>query len=121
MGWINYIVIPKYKLKVEINRYCTDMWLSHIEEDMKLINSLHEEAQKYTEENTKFKDITMDEFSLKYTLANKLIGLLGLADYYLYEYMFMLLLKQRNIDFEVLSEYELEDHPKYKKYKTIEM
>ena len=124
MGWSNYIVIPDWKLMIEISRYCNQGDLEYIKEDLEMIYKLHDELQRYSGEETNFRKTTMSEMSLRYVHSKKCEQLFNIMEYYINEFIFMKFLEDRNIKYRVISEFDLDDkegenYQLDKKYKVI--
>lgn len=120
MGWCNYIVVDKYKLKFEISRYVNVDDVDNIQE---LIKSIFDEYETIRESDIMFETNHSDRVnnSIK-NIGYKIIDLMitSMEEYYFYDYMLMLWLRQRGIDYRVISEYELENKEEpASKYKTI--
>lgn len=110
MGWANYIVIPDWKMMMEISRYCNQDDLEYIKKDLELIDNLQEELALYMgEDEASFNNTTMHEMSLRYIHSKKCERLFNLCDYNLNEFMFMLLLENYKIEYTVISESEVDD------------
>jgi predicted Zn-dependent protease len=116
MGYCQYIVIPKLKILIEISRYIREDDLPLIEEDLTLINLMHEELQRYTGEEKSFRNVTMEELSKKIVLSDKTLSLISLFDYYMMEYMFLLFLNEYEIEWRIITEYELYDESDKENY-----
>jgi len=116
MGYCQYIVIPKLKILIEISRYIREDDLPLIKEDLTLINLMHEELQRYTGEEKSFRNVTMEELSKKIVLSDKTLSLISLFDYYMMEYMFLLFLNEYEIEWRIITEYELYDESDKENY-----
>lgn len=127
MGWVNYIVVPDWKMMFEISRYMNmtsehSNELEFIQSDIKKIgNQLSELPDTAFEE--KYKDVTLHNFTRYVQIAETCQSLFGMADYYLPEYMLMQLLENHKIKYRIISEFDLdkegENKDLDKKYKVV--
>jgi hypothetical protein len=126
MGWSNYIVIPDWKLIVEISRYINQDDLLYIREDLESLEKLHNDLQRYSGEETNFRTATMSEISLRYVYSEKCEQLFSMMSDFMNEYILMKFLEDRNTQYRVISEFDLDDekgenYQIKKKYKLIEI
>lgn len=119
-GWSNYITIPDWKLMFEISRYCNQDNLEYIKKDLELLENLHEELQRYSNDEISFKKTSMHEMSLRYVHSKKCEEFFNVCDYHLNEFMFMLLLEKYKVEYMVLSESEIDDRKnEFKDFRRI--
>ena len=120
MGWVNYIVVDKWKMKFDISRYVQADDLDEIKKRLKKIDEIYEELPEDAfEEN--HKNISLERFIQYMDLAKTTRELKIWSDCYLLEFMFMLFLKDRHVDCRVISEFDLDkkDEPA-KKYVSVD-
>lgn len=120
MGWSKYIVDDVNKIKYEISR---NVHVEEFDEIVSEICRIHENYSRLYGKDLKFEQI--DDYSKHILMDTGLTMhdvLVMSMDEYFYDFMFMIWLKNRDIDFRVVSEFELSDEDEPANgYKTIRM
>ena len=118
MGWSNFIIVKDLKLIFEITRYVDE---ENVEEFIKQLDELVELAEDnetFVElYNIKYTELTISDLSkLAMTAEKSYLLFCGFE----YDLLLLAWLKNREIDFEIVSEFDF-DIKKYKKegYKII--
>lgn len=116
MGWNNYLVIPSWNMLIETSRYIDEDTLDYISDN---INGLTKEIEE-------FDPNILEENYNKFTLSG-LASLVKIADKSIvfqeldYAYLFLMFLKSRDIQFEIIDEFFYDENKdKYKNYRVIE-
>jgi len=63
MGWINYIVVPQWKVKIQVNRE-TDSLSEHVEKSLETLADGLEELDIYEIKQKKLTDLTAGDFEV---------------------------------------------------------
>ena len=113
MGWVNYIVIPKFKMIIETSRYVDEDSLDFIENAYtKLLNVLEDFNSELLHEN--LQSIDLSDFADMITITRQ--ADIIFSDFHI-DYLLLLWLKKKGIEFEIISEFEYEKQKsKYKNY-----
>ena len=112
MGWINYLIIPSWKIAIEMTRHVDELE-DYIEEALDEI--LEMEDIEYMDE-VKVKDLTISDLAELYNSHQILSKLVTIDDAIVFLLYF---LKKRGIEYEIVSEFEF-DKNKYKGFKIVE-
>ena len=120
IGWTNFIIVDDWKMKFEISRYVNT-------EDAEYIYQFIEKVRESVEElsleafEEKYREITLKSMIEYISIAKDTSSLFSMVDCYLNEFIFMKFLKDRNIPFRIISEFDLDKEDELAKdYKTIE-
>lgn len=114
MGWTNFIIIPKLKLIIEISRHINEL----DDYQKKAIDYLtdeerYEDGDEYIE-NKNIKNISIKDLTRlfnTYEQANCLVGMES-------DKLFLYWLENKNIDYEIKSEFEVHDNKELEKLKA---
>ncbi len=116
MGWSNYIIIPDYKLLIEVPRniddiedYAENAIDSAIDEENIDVGENFEEECALTIDNVPINKITIKDIAKLYKRYEIVQNLAGTD----YNVLLLFWLKKREIDFEIKSEYNM-DIKKYR-------
>jgi hypothetical protein len=111
MGWSNYIVIPKWKLLIEVSRDVNDLAdyeraaIDKIIDDENLDYDTHFDGEDVVEMgNVQINQVTIRDFAELYKRHDIVQSLAGMD----YNKLFLYWLKRRSIDFSVQSEHSLD-------------
>jgi len=120
IGWCQYIIVDDWKMKFVISR---NLHADDVEYICELIDKIKNSVEELPIEafEEKYRDITLQSMADYISIAKDTSSLFSMVDWYLNDYIFMRFLKDRNIPYRVVSEFELdkEDEPA-RDYKTIE-
>ena len=98
MGWSNYIIIPEFKLAIEVSRYVED-----IEEyEKEALYAITEERDVEDVENVKVRDITVKDLTTLYNAHEIVSSLTGFE----IDKLLLFWLRNRGIEYEIKSEFE---------------
>ncbi len=98
MGWSNYIIIPEFKLAIEVSRYVED-----IEEyEKEALYEITEEKEVEDVENVKVRDITVKNLTTLYNAHKIVSSLTGFE----IDKLLLFWLQKRGIEYKIKSEFE---------------
>lgn len=98
MGWSNYIIIPEFKLAMEVSRYVQD--IEKYEKDA--LYKITEERDVEDVENVKVRDITVKDLTTLYNAHEIVNSLTGFE----IDKLLLFWLQNRGIEYEIKSEFE---------------
>ena len=98
MGWSNYLIIPEFKLAIEISRYVED--IQEYEKDALYEITGEEEAEDV--ENIKVRDITVKDLTTLYNAHKIVTSLTGFE----IDKLLLFWLQNRGIEYKIKSEFE---------------
>lgn len=118
MGFCKYLVDDKHKIKYEISRNISEDNLDMIDKNMKRIQENYEQIWDINEKNLSDKEKHY-LFDIGFAMYDNMVMVMG---EYLDSYMFMLWYRNRDMDYRVISEYDLDsDDEPAKDYITVSM
>lgn len=98
MGWSNYIIIPEFKLAIEVSRYVAD-----IEDyEKEALYEITEEEEVEDVENVKVRDITVKDLTTLYNAHEIVSSLTGFE----IDKLLLFWLQNRGIEYKIKSEFE---------------
>ena len=98
MGWSNYIIIPEFKLAIEVSRNVED-----IEEyEKEALYEITEERDVEDVENVKVRDITVKDLTTLYNAHEIVSSLTGFE----IDKLLLFWLQNRGIEYKIKSEFE---------------
>ncbi len=98
MGWSNYIIIPEFKLAIEVSRYVEDIQ----EYEKEALYEITEEKDVEDVENVKVRDITVKDLTTLYNAHEIVSSLTGFE----IDKLLLFWLQNRGIEYEIKSEFE---------------
>ena len=99
MGWSNYIIIPEFKLAIEVSRYMAD-----IEEyEKNALYKITEEDEMEDVENVKVRNITVKDLTTLYNAHKIVSSLTGFE----IDKLLLFWLQNRGIEYEIKSEFDV--------------
>ncbi|GFO97601.1 hypothetical protein ig2599ANME_1806 [groundwater metagenome] len=98
MGWSNYIIIPEFKLAIEVSRYVED--IEEYEKDA--LYKITEEKEVEDVENVKVRDITVKDLTTLYNAHEIVSSLTGFE----IDKLLLFWLQNRGIEYKIKSEFE---------------
>jgi len=116
MGWLNYIVVPKWKVMFEISRHVDEL-PEHIK---KAAEKLYDEEfeELYEIQETKFSDLTAGDFAKVMEAVDIVTSLSSITDPAIFLLIFLHL---RGMKYEIISEFEFEERKEeFKNFKILE-
>jgi len=99
MGWSNYIIIPEFKLAIEVSRYVAD--IEEYEKDALYKITGEEEVEDV--ENVKVHDITVKDLTTLYNAHKIVSSLTGFE----IDKLLLFWLQNRGIEYEIKSEFDV--------------
>ncbi len=99
MGWSNYIIIPEFKLAIEVSRYVQD--IEEYEKDA--LNKITGEEEAEDVENVKVRDITVKDLTTLYNAHKIVSSLTGFE----IDKLLLFWLQNRGIEYEIKSEFDV--------------
>lgn len=112
MGWTNFIIIPRLKLVFEISKNVSEL-MDYKKDALLDIDSEEEPVDVL---DTKFSDLTVDNLATLTTGYRKYTNLMNISS----NEMFLYWLESNGIDYEIVSEYNIQlDDYKKKNYIII--
>lgn len=123
MSWCKYIVDDKHKIKYEISRGVNEEEFEEIVDNMgRIENDIDKLNEYYDEINSKKIPDKTRHYLFDIGLDMHEIGVMCMDMMYFYDFMFMIWLKNHDIDYRVISEYDLDsDDEPAKDYITVSM
>jgi len=118
MGWVNYIVVDAWETKIVVSRNIQLDNLDVIKKQLDDIQVVYENLPEDAFEEQQ-KNITTKGYMDYLRLAHDAYLLSVYGDTYFLDYMLLLWLMDRKIDYRVVSEYEIKDD-RGKDYRTVE-
>ncbi len=101
MGWSNYIIIPEFKLAIEVSRYVAD--IEEYEKDALYKITEEEEVDVEDVENIKVRDITVKDLTTLYNAHKIVRSLTGFE----IDKLLLFWLQNRGIEYEIKSEFDV--------------
>lgn len=98
MGWSNYIIIPEFKLAIEVSRYVQDVE----EYEKEALYEITEEKDVEDVETVKVRDITVKDLTTLYNAHKIVSSLTGFE----IDKLLLFWLQNRGIEYEIKSEFE---------------
>ncbi len=99
MGWSNYIIIPEFKLAIEVSRYVED--IEEYEKDA--LYKITEEDEVEDLENVKVSKITVKDLTTLYNAHKIVSSLTGFE----IDKLLLFWLQNRGIEYEIKSEFDV--------------
>lgn len=114
MGWTNFIIIPKLKLVIEISRHINEL----DDYQKKAIDYLideerYEDGDEYIE-NKNIKNISIKDLTRLFNTYEQANSIAGMEP----DKLFLYWLKNKNIDYEIKSEFEVRENKELEKLKA---
>lgn len=114
MGWVNYVIIKKWKIMFEISRHVSDLDEDAEEEIKKLWNESESYYNKIDKvRNKKISDIRVCDIQVLSSFSESYVKISTIdSDNFLLYW-----LKSKEIDYEILSEHDerIKEYENYKK------
>jgi len=119
MGWCNYVLIPKWKIMIEVSRHINEDALEYSYEQF---NKLSDDIEEFGEDviwkipEKRLKELKVIDITRLYEIADK-----SVASYpENRDYLLLYWLKSMGIEFEIRDEFQVnEDKDKYKNWKIL--
>jgi len=101
MGWVNYVLVKKYKIAFVVDR-STDELDGYFE---KALDWLRDDERARIDEEKKLKDVSVRDFAVLFNTYEKAVALEGASSA-----MFLLyFLKKYGVEFEIQSEFNVDE------------